>query len=318
MVDQADKKLRVIYMGTPDFAVSPLQHIINQGYEVVAVYTQPPRPKGRGQQVTISPVHELAQKLNIPVYHPKTFRDNEEAIADFANQDADVAVVAAYGLILPLSVLEAPRLGCINIHGSLLPRWRGASPIQHAIWKGDDETGIGIMQMEQGLDTGPVILQRAVAIRPETSASSLHDELSALGAVMICEVLADMNAGKEIISVPQDHAHSTYAPMLRKEDGIIQWNNTAQEIAHQVRALNPWPGVWTKNFDGKRIKILEVEVQSEEIGAQPGTIMNSYADVACGHNTSLRLKIVQPENARPMDAMAAINGKHLNLDDVLG
>jgi methionyl-tRNA formyltransferase len=229
-----------------------------------------------------------------------------------------VAVVAAYGLLLPPAVLEAPRLGCLNIHASLLPRWRGAAPIQYAIWKGDERSGVGIMQMEEGLDTGPVLAQRAVPIRPETTARSLHDELSALGAALVVEVLQKLAAGEKLVPTPQDDRAATYAPMLDKVDGIVDWTQTATEIGRQVRALNPWPGVWTTRLSGRRIKIIDAEPVSEQFPAAPGTVVDRHGHVACGGDTGLKLHVVQPENARPMDATAAINGLYLRVDDVLG
>jgi methionyl-tRNA formyltransferase len=311
-------RLRVVFMGTPDFAVPALRQIIDHGYDVVAVYSQPPRPKGRGQQVQMSPVHQAAHDAGIHVYHPVSLKKDVEAQAAFTALNADVAVVAAYGLILPLAVLKAPRLGCLNIHASLLPRWRGASPIQHAIWHGDTQSGVGIMQMEEGLDTGPVLLERAVPIRDTTTAQSLHDELSALGAVLILEALAKLEAGEKITPISQDNEHMTYAPLLTKEDGLIDWRQDAAQIDRQIRALNPWPGVWTKTYDGKRLKVLTAEALSEQYTEPPGTLVNRHGDVACGGDTGLRLHLVQPENAKAMDAIAAINGKYIRVDEVLG
>ncbi len=304
---------KIIFMGTPDFAVPALQAIIDAKHDVVAVYTQPPRPKGRGQQVQSSPVQALAERHGIPVRTPKSLKKDPEAQAAFADLGADAAVVAAYGLILPLSVLRAPKHGCLNIHASLLPRWRGASPIQHAILAGDDVSGVTIMQMEEGLDTGPMILKRAVALRPRTTARGLHDELSALGAAMIVKVL-DMLRGDGVLDAePQDENLGTYAPLLSKEDGRIDWTATAREIDRQIRALNPWPGVWT-TVDDKRLKILEAEFVDETFTEPPGTIVDRTGHVACGGDTGLRLVRVQPENARAMDMPSALNGHYLIVD----
>ncbi|MCB9990116.1 MAG: methionyl-tRNA formyltransferase [Rhodospirillales bacterium] len=313
-----DNPLRIVFMGTPDFAVPALQALLGSKHEVIAVYSQPPRPKGRGHQVQLSPVHQRAQDQDIPVYNPLSLKKDIQAQAGFAALDADVAVVAAYGLILPQAVLEAPRFGCLNIHASLLPRWRGASPIQHAIWKGDAESGVTIMQMEQGLDTGPMISKKAVPIRPQTSAQSLHDELSALGAAMCVDVIDRLAAEGGIEAEAQDDTLSTYAPLLKKEDGRVDWTNTAQQIDCQIRALNPWPGVWAQTDNGRRIKILEAVPVDETFTAPPGTITDHRGHVSCGGDTGLLLQKVQPENSKPMDAVSAINGGHLKIDHVLG
>lgn len=310
--------LRIVFMGTPDFAVPALEALADRGHEVIAVYSQPPRPKGRGQQVRPSPVHETASAMNIPVYTPLSLKKDEKAQAEFAALAPDVAVVAAYGLILPQTVLEAPRFGCLNIHASLLPRWRGASPIQHAIWKGDAESGVTIMQMEQGLDTGPMIEKKAVNIRPQTTAQSLHDELAALGAAMIVRVLDRLASDGQLEAEPQDDEEATYAPLLKKEDGKVDWSRSAEEIDRQVRALNPWPGVWTLSADGARLKILEAEAVTEAFTAPPGTVTDHIGHVACGGDTGLRLLTVQPENARRMDAVSAINGGYLKTGQTLG
>jgi methionyl-tRNA formyltransferase len=309
----AKAALRIVFMGTPDFSAPALQALIDAGHDVVCVYTQPPRPKGRGQQVQPSPVHALADRNGIPVRTPKSLRKDPRAQEEFAALKPDVAVVAAYGLLLPPAVLRAPLYGCLNIHASLLPRWRGASPIQHAVLHGDDESGVTIMQMEEGLDTGPMIVKRAVKLHARTTARSLHDELSALGAAMIVEVLR--NPGP-YASEKQDDSRATYAPLLSKEDGRVDWTKDAAVLDRQVRALNPWPGVWTSN-DGRRLKILEAEDSDETFTEPPGTVVDRIGHIACGGDTGLRLIRVQPENARAMDVAAAINGGHLKPDDVL-
>ena len=312
------KYLKIIFMGTPDFAVPALERLIASPHEVIAVYSQPPRPKGRGQQVQNSPVHEVAARHDIPVFTPRSLKKDEEARQQFLLMKADIAVVAAYGLILPKDILEGPRFGCLNIHGSLLPRWRGASPIQHAIWKGDQESGNCIMKMEEGLDTGPVITRRAVTIRPETTSTTLYSELAALGAAMIHEVIDDIAARDALPPmIPQDDALSTYAPMLKKEDGLIDWNQSAAEIDCQIRGLNPWPGVYTFNGKGHRLKVLEAVPVSEQSSAPPGTIFGKGL-VACGQGSVLKLVKVQPDNAKPMDVAGAVNGRYINEGMVLG
>ena len=310
--------LRIAFMGTPDFAVPALEALIDAGHDIVCVYTQPPRPKGRGHQIQPSPVHLVAQAHNIPVHTPHSLKKDIRAVTDLADYAPDVAVVAAYGLILPKSVLEIPRLGCLNIHASLLPRWRGASPIQNAILAGDEESGICIMQMDEGLDTGPVIDCRSVKIRPETTAQSLHDELAALGAGMIAEVIRQMAENGPPEAQPQDSRGTTYAPMLKKDDGRVNWTKTASEINRQIRALTPWPGVWTTLPDGARLKILAAAPVDETFTQAPGTLTDRAGHVACGGDTVLRLMRVQPENATAMDFIAALNGGYLKPDQVLG
>lgn len=308
------KDLRIGFMGTPDFAYVALKAIIEAGYNVVCAYSQPPRPKGRGHKLQKSPVHEYAEAHGIPVFTPKSLK-SEEAKAEFASHNLDAAIVAAYGLILPQEILDAPKFGCLNIHGSLLPKWRGAAPIQYSIWKGDDETGITIMQMEKGLDTGPMISKRSVAILNETTALSLHDALAELGADMALEILEQLSNGEMLTSEKQNDALSSYASMLKKEDGIIGWNKDAHEIDRQIRALNPWPGVWTST-DGKRLKILAAEVIEESAAEEVGTLLNKNGDVSCGKNI-LRLITIQPEGKKAMDVASAFNGNYLNVNSVL-
>ena len=311
------KDLRVVFMGTPDFAVPALRAIIGAGFHVVAVYSQPPRPKGRGQKVQPSPVHQAALDAGIRVYNPVSLKKDQGAQAQLAALGADVAVVAAYGLILPRTVLDAPRFGCLNIHASLLPRWRGASPIQHAVWHGDAQSGVAIMQMEEGLDTGPVLAESAVAINDDTTAQMLHDTLAAAGADLIVATLRRIAAGDRLTPAPQDESRATYAPLLSKDDGRIDWTQDAARIGRQIRALNPWPGVWTL-AGGKRLKILAAVPAQGSFSGAPGTLADRSGHVVCGGGTALRLVTVQPESARPMDAPAAISGKYVVEGDRLG
>lgn len=308
--------MKVVFMGTPAFAVPALRALIDGPHDVTAVYSQPPRPKGRGQQVQPSPVHEAAAAAGIPVFTPKSLRKDETARAQFAALGADVAVVAAYGLLLPKEVLAAPRHGCLNIHASLLPRWRGASPIQHAVWKGDAATGISIMQMDEGLDTGAVVAMREIPITDESTTSSLHDELAALGAAMITDTLARLARDGKLPSTPQPENGVTYAPLLTKEDGRVDWSQTAQEIDCQIRALNPWPGVWAMAGD-TRFKILAAVPADEILSAPPGTLVDADGHVACAAGTALELLKIQPDNAKPMDARAALNGGYLAVNQKL-
>ncbi len=305
--------LNVVFMGTPDFAVPALRALINSEHNVICVYSQPPRPKGRGHKIQKSPVHELAEINNIEVRTPKSFKQNEQAIEDFTNLKADIAVVAAYGLILPESILNAPKYGCLNIHASLLPRWRGAAPIQKAIWAGDSETGITIMQMDKGLDTGDMIMKEKTPIYTDTTAPSLHDKLSLMGASMIVKALDECELNGGLSGEKQDDNLSTYASMLSKNDGKIDWNKSAEEIHRQVRALNPWPGCFSISEDGKRIKIIETlltDKKSEEIA---GKIVDKKGGVVCGDGRILRIIAIQPENSKKMDINSAINGGYLSI-----
>ena len=321
-------KLKIIFMGTPDFAVPTLQALIDSPHEVIAVYSQPPRPKGRGQKLQQSPVHELAAAHGIPVYTPMSLK-TPEAKAEFQALHADVTVVAAYGLILPEAVLSAPRYGCLNIHASLLPRWRGAAPIQYAIWHGDKESGVTIMQMERGLDTGPMIAKTKTPITPETTTEILHDQLAAAGAKLLLDVLENIES---MTAEAQDESASTYAAMLKKEDGRIDWNKTAAKIDRQVRALNPWPGTYTE-FNGQRLKILKTKiitchpealalkdladtrVDPSGIRLQDDNIkvLNKKGDVACGNGTVLQILTLQPEGKKAMDFASALNGGYVKL-----
>ena len=277
--------MKVIFMGTPDFAVPALKSLIESDHDVIAVYTREPKPKGRGMELQKSAVHIVADEKNIPVYTPKSLKKSEAAQAEFVALNADVAVVAAYGLLLPRSVLEAPKYGCLNIHGSLLPRWRGASPIQHAIWKGDDVSGITIMQMDEGMDTGDMLVKREVPIKHETTAQSLFDTLSVLGGETILDVLNNIET---LTPEKQDDALATHAPMLKKSDGEIDMNAPASEIDCQIRGLNPWPGTFIHGPKG-RVKILKAHVEGDDI------IFDR----------------VQPDGKKPMDMQSAKNGGYL-------
>ncbi len=303
--------MRVIFMGTPDFSVPALRMIADAGHEIVAVYSQPPRPKGRGQQVQNSPVHDAALGLGLPVLTPKNFRDVADVNA-FREHRADVAVVVAYGLLLPKSILEAPKYGCLNIHGSILPRWRGAAPIHRAVLAGDAETGITIMQMDEGLDTGAMIAARAIPIGGDTTTADLYNVLSGMGAEMIVEVLDTLAREGHLFSEPQPEDGVTYAAKLDKEEGRIDWSADAADIARTIRAFTPWPGTWTM-LDGKRMKILAAAIDQGH-GA-PGTVLDKGI-VACGTG-ALRLMSVQPEGKKAMDGAAAINGGYLPAGSVL-
>ena len=282
-------------MGTPDFAVPALEALVVAGHEVVAAYTQPPRPGGRrGKELTPTPVHRRAEVLGIAVRHPVSLRDAAEQAA-FAALDADIAVVAAYGLILPQAVLDAPRHGCLNLHGSILPRWRGAAPIQRAILAGDAETGVGIMRMEAGLDTGPVLLEGRTPIDRKT-AGDLTAELAQIGARLIVQVLADLDAFRE---VPQPDEGVTYAKKIDKAETRLDFTQDAVQVERQVRAFAPAPGAWFE-FQGERCKVLAADLVAGQ-GA-PGTVLNDQLTIACGTG-AIRPTLVQ-RAGRPAMATA--------------
>jgi methionyl-tRNA formyltransferase len=294
---------RIAYMGTPDFSVPALAALIEEGHEVARVYTQPPRPAGRGKQDRPSPVHAFAMERGIEVRHPESLRGEAEQTA-FAALDLDLAVVAAYGLILPVPILEAPRLGCLNIHASLLPRWRGAAPIQRAILAGDRITGVTIMRMDEGLDTGPMLLRESVTIGPKTNAGQLHDELAATGARMIVAALAGLAAGT-LDETPQPKDGVTYAAKIDKAESRIDWTRPAIEIERRLRAFAPAPGAWFE-LDGERIRALAGAVVGGH--GKPGTVLDDELTVACGEG-ALRLVTAQRAGKAAMAAAAFLRGR---------
>jgi methionyl-tRNA formyltransferase len=295
--------MRLVYMGTPDFAVPALSALLAAGHEVACVYTQPPRPAGRGQKEQRSPVHELAAARGLAVRTPASLK-GEPAQREFADLEPDAAVVAAYGLILPKAVLAAPRLGCFNIHASLLPRWRGAAPIQRAILAGDAETGITIMQMDEGLDTGAMLRQAKTPIGPDDTAQTLHDRLAGIGAGEIVAVLRDLEAGA-VTPRPQPAAGVTYAAKLVREDGRLDWTRPAAALERQVRAFDPWPGAWFEHA-GERIKVLAAKPVQGVTGA-PGTVVSAGPIVACGEGGLQLLRLQRPGKA-PLEAGAFLRG----------
>jgi methionyl-tRNA formyltransferase len=285
--------LRVVFMGTPDFAVPTLSEIVGQGHEVVAVYTRAPAASGRGMDVKPSPVQRMAEKFGLSVLTPKTLR-GEEAAAAFRSHGADLAVVVAYGMILPKAVLEAPALGCLNLHASLLPRWRGAAPIQRAIMAGDAETGVAVMRMEEGLDTGPVGMVERVAIGPDTTAGELHDKLMGLGADLMVRALAALSRGA-LDFTPQPEEGVTYAHKITNEEALIDWSKPADAVHDQVRGLSPFPGAFFVTDLGKgpeRVKVLRT-VRAPGTGA-PGTLIDARGTVACSEGA---VRLVQVQRA---------------------
>ena len=304
--------LRLAFMGTPDFAVPILQALIEAGHDVVAVYTQPPRPAGRGHRPQPSPVQRAAEAAGIPVTAPaKLDRVEQEKVRALA---LDAAVVAAYGLILPKPVLEAPRLGCLNVHASLLPRWRGAAPIQRAILAGDRETGVTIMQMDEGLDTGPMLLSELVSIGPQTTATALHDQLATVGARLIVRALRGLGDGA-LVARPQPAEGATYAKKLAREEGRIDWSQPAADLERRVRALNPAPGVWIER-GGERIKVLAASVVEGSTAAPPGTVLDADLSIACGSG-ALRPTRLQRAGRAAVDAAAFLRGYALKPGDRL-
>jgi methionyl-tRNA formyltransferase len=304
--------LRLVFMGTPEFAVPTLAALLDAGHEVIVVYSQPPRRAGRGQRTTPSPVHAFAQGRGIEVRTPRSLRDAEAQEA-FARLDADAAVVVAYGLILPAAILEAPRLGCFNLHASQLPRWRGAAPIQRAIMAGDTETGVSVMRMDEGLDTGPVVLMARVPIGPGTTAGALHDELAGRGAALMVEALAGIAEGR-LAPEPQPSDGVCYAAKIEKDEGRLDWHRPAIELERLIRALTPAPGAWFTH-DGERLKVHAAEVVPEVKGA-PGTLADDRLTVVCGAG-GLRLTRVQRPGKAALAAEDFLRGHPLAAGTVL-
>ena len=293
--------MKLAFMGSPEFAVPALRALHTAGHEVACVYSQPPRPAGRGHALTPCPVHRAALELGLPVRTPARVKRDTAEHAAFSALDLDVAVVAAYGLILPAAMLDAPKRGCLNIHASLLPRWRGAAPIQAAILAGDTETGITVMQMEEGLDTGPMLLREATPITAHTRTPELHDTLAEIGARLIVRALAENPPATQ-----QPDKGATYAAKLTRDDGRIDWSHDAAQLDRQVRALNPWPGTFTQ-FAGETLKILAA-TPTDGAGA-PGEILDAQFTVACAAG-ALRLDRVQRAGRPAIPGDAFLRGIH--------
>ena len=310
--------LDLVFMGTPVFAATILEALIEAGHHIRAVYTQPPRPAGRGHRPQPSPVQLLAIQQRIPVRCPVSLR-TQEAQATFSAFDADAAVVAAYGLILPHAILAAPRLGCLNVHASLLPRWRGAAPIQHALLAGDSETGITIMQMEGGLDTGPILLQQAVPIAPEASATELAETLAALGSRLLVEALDEVTRGT-LAARPQPQEGVIYARKINREDGRLDWRLPAVVLGRRVRALDPWPGAFFEGprirDGGERIRVLAAVALPGSVPSAPGTVLDEQLSIACGEGV-LRPLLVQRAGRTAVEVAAFLRGRPIAAGTVL-
>lgn len=296
--------MRVVFMGTPAFSVPVLQALVDAGHQIVAVYCQPPRPAGRGKKDRPSPVQTYAEQLGLDVRYPVSLR-KAEAQTEFADLQADVAVVVAYGLILPQAVLDAPKHGCLNIHASLLPRWRGAAPIHRAIMAGDVETGVCIMQMDAGLDTGPVLLSETTAIGPKETTGTLHDRLSALGAGLVVSALMQL---LELIPQLQPNEGATYAAKIDKAEARVDWTQPAIMIDRQIRGLSPFPGAWCE-VSGERIKLLGSQVVDGS-GA-PGQILDGFV-IACGDG-AVEVTRAQRSGKKPMRAVDVLKGLSLGV-----
>jgi len=278
-------------MGSPDFSNGTLRALIDAGHDVVCVYAQPPRPAGRGQKERLCPVHAEAVKHGIPVRTPKSLKD-EDAQQEFRDLKLDVAIVVAYGLILPQPILDAPRLGCLNVHASILPRWRGAAPIQRAILAGDAETGVSIMKMDAGLDTGAVLAEAKTPISPDETGETLHDRLAMMGAKLMAETLPQYADGV-ISAVPQLDAGTSYAAKLEKNEGRLNFSDTAQALDRRVRAFSPWPGTYFE-VDGQRVKVMSAEISDTPSDAVPGTVLDDCLTIACANGTFRPTRIQRP------------------------
>lgn len=298
--------MKIIFAGTPQFAADALAALLTQSHQIIAVYTQPDRPSGRGMQLTPSPVKQLALQHQIPVLQPPTLK-NAEAQQQVQALQADVMIVAAYGLILPKAVLEMPRYGCLNIHGSLLPRWRGAAPIQRALLAGDSTTGITIMQMDEGLDTGAMLLKKTCAIENSDTSQTLHDKLAALGAEAIIEALQQLEKGNLHAQAQDNHA-ACYAAKLGKAEAQLDWTQSAESLDRAIRAYNPFPGAFA-TLNGTVIKIWQAAIRKDRHGA-PGTVLEVAKDgvlVACG-NGALLLQVLQKPNAKALPSAQFLQG----------
>ncbi|HTN64397.1 MAG TPA: methionyl-tRNA formyltransferase [Devosia sp.] len=297
--------MRVVFMGTPDFSVPTLLEIISSGHEVVAVYTRAPKPAGRGQAERKSPVHLAAEAAGIPVFTPRSLKGADEQ-AIFTLHAADLGIVVAYGLLLPKPILDAPRLGCLNLHGSLLPRWRGAAPIQRAVMAGDSQTGVMVMQMDEGLDTGPVALGEVIPIGPNMTAGELHDVMMRIGADLMGRALAALDRGS-LDFIPQTETGALYAKKIEKAEARIDWNQPAETVHNHIRGLSPFPGAWFEiELAGKPVRVKALRSTLAAGSGAPGAILPDFT-IACASG-AVRLLQIQREGKTPMDAATFLRG----------
>lgn len=301
--------MRIVFLGTPEFAVPTFTELVARGHEVVAVYTRPPAAAGRGMAARRSPVHEAAEKFGIVVHHPNTLR-GEDAAETFRAHAADVAVVVAYGLILPKAILDAPAQGCLNLHASLLPRWRGAAPIHRAIMAGDSETGVMVMKMEEGLDTGPVGLAERVAIDENATTGELHDQLSLLGGDLMTRALSALDRGS-LSFTPQAAEGVTYANKIDKSESRIDWSKPARDVHNHVRGLSPYPGAWFEmEIDGKPVRVKVLRSLLASGNGKPGSVLDDALTIAAGEG-AVKLLEVQRAGAKAMSAEEFLRGAKL-------
>jgi methionyl-tRNA formyltransferase len=302
--------MKIIYAGTPDFAVPALESLVQSEHEVIAVYTQPDRPAGRGRKLQQSPVKQCALSRDIPVYQPHTLKESVD-VERFVELEADLMIVAAYGLILPVSILNAPRLGCINIHGSILPRWRGAAPIQRAILADDSSTGVTIMQMDSGLDTGGMISKQVLSIDPSWTSFDLHEQLKQLGAELLINTLPIIESG-QIQPEPQNESLANYANKLSKAEAKIDWHNSAEQIAREIKAYIPWPVSYT-HLDGKLVRVWQASFDTTRMVGTLGNVLEHNNDgiyVSCGEGV-LCIEELQFEGKKRCTAAQSFNGRNL-------
>ncbi len=306
--------MRLAFMGTPEFAVPSLAELIASGHDIVAVYSQPPRPKGRGQKLTPSPVQAFAEAMGLPVFTPESMKA-DDAIATFQSLDLDAACVVAYGQILKPAVLEAPRLGCFNLHGSLLPRWRGAAPIQRAIMAGDRQTGVQIMRMSEGLDEGAILLSEVLPIAADDTAATLSDRMATVGATLWTRALAAIERGG--VTETEQAGEPTYAKKIKPAEARIDWSRPAAEIDCHIRGLSPFPGAWFEGPDGSRIKALMSRVSARGQGA-PGEVLDNHLLIGCGDGGSVRLLRVQREGKAAQSPDDFLRGFPIAVGTILG
>ncbi|MGV3278985.1 methionyl-tRNA formyltransferase [Rickettsiales bacterium LUAb2] len=309
--------MNICFMGSPLFAATILQNLLNNKYNITAVYTKAPASKNRGLKITRSPVHDLALTNNIKVYHPINFK-NQIDVEEFTKQNFDLAIVAAYGLLLPLTILNAPKLGCINIHASLLPKWRGAAPIERSIAAGDHETGITIMQMEKGLDTGDMLNIGTIAITDQTTAKDLYQDLANLGSKLINQTLQQLSNNHNLSKTPQNHNLATYAKKLNKEEGKIDFNEESAIIERKIRAFNIFPSSYFI-YNGELIKVHKAKISNNSFSFSPGTIINNHncLVISTGNNTSIELEILQRSGKKALPIIEFLKGFNFQINDII-